>query len=204
MFNTDKFRIKTVKRQTLAIILILIAGGTSSVYATTILDSTSVFQNLTVLGTCTGCGGGEGSFTTYSLITNATVAGGDNDPGTMIVVADNGTSFAAEKGHYIFSLSKTGAVTGKSNNFANPLTLADILSVSKSNSGEYMTMYDSSNKTVTIFKNNSFLQHIPVDTINVYGDVGLAVAISGNGKYIGIFGLDQSGAFDRIQIWEGS
>src|SRR5437899_937855 len=53
----------------------------------TIGDVTSTFQNIVVLGSCTGCGSGSGSFSSYSLLTNGTVT---SSSGNQIVTLSTG------------------------------------------------------------------------------------------------------------------
>src|SRR5690348_7491948 len=95
-------KLKTMNSRTsiLGIIAILGVGVFLSVTyaASTIITDTSISTtNLTVTGTCSGCGG-DGSFTTYALVTNKTVTNNQLDSSNLYLkMANDGSSFFIER-----------------------------------------------------------------------------------------------------------
>ena len=80
-----------MKKQTLAIFAIVITGFIIGgiAYAQTVITDTSITTpNLTVTGTCTGCGVSEGNFNSYSLITNTTLSGTSGWDGVLMKIAN--------------------------------------------------------------------------------------------------------------------
>ena len=203
MFNINLTKQKLLQKQYIAIISILIGGSLLSIaYATSVSDTTSVFQDVTILGTCTGCGG-DGSFTTYTLDLNTTVTGTSNDDGSYIQVANDGSSLSINQGKYIFNVKLDGTIISVDQNVNIGTTYDSQSAIAQSSGGEYKVAIFANN-TISIYKNNLILQHLPVDTTHSYFDSVNAIGISPNGKYVGIIGDDKGNTKQHLQIWQGS
>lgn len=200
MFNINLTKQKLLQKQYIAIISILIGGSLLSIaYATSVSDTTSIFQDISVLGSCTGCNN-EVSFTTYSLVLNKTVTDSNAGVGITVLVADDKGTVTRNGNSQLFTLNPSGNPIAES----TAIFGSQILDPQQSSTGKYKIMYDT-NGTVTIIKSNAILFQTVVDTTNSFNSVsGVAVGISPDGKYFAIFGTDKGVVFDRIQIWQGS
>ena len=86
-----------MNRQTLAIIAIIATGSIISGLAYGVTNGSIIVGDLTITGTCTGCGT-EGSFTTYSLLLNQTVASAGPAAGAIVQVGNDGSVIASDIG----------------------------------------------------------------------------------------------------------
>ena len=192
--------------QRLVIGLIIIAGigsiGSVLAYSGTISAGQGNFNNVLVTGTCTGCGG-DGSFTTYGLGLNTTIAGTSNDDASFIQVANDGSILGLNKGKYIFDVKLDGTIVSVDQNVNIGTTYDSQSAIAQSSGGEYKIAIFA-NDTISIYKNNLVLQHLPVDTTHSYLDSIEAIGISPDGKYIGIIGDDKGNTKQHLQIWQGS
>lgn len=201
MFNTDKFRIKTVKRQTLAIILILIAGGTSTAFAVT--NGSIITGDLTVTGTCTGCGGGEGSFASYNTIALNTTVASTGNPGFTLIGNDGGVQVMTNAKDFYVALNGTTLFlqTGSSSS-------TERSDIAQSGTGAYKIMdNEASLGEVDIYKNGNFLQSLGIDLTQFFGGSfggKTSIAISPDAKYIAVVGPDSGGVNTRVLVFQGA
>lgn len=191
------------QRYLIAIIILAGIGSIGSVlaYSGTISAGQGNFNNVLVTGTCTGCGGGEGSFTSYNTVSlNTTVGsfGGTNFP--RIIVNNMGTVvFSDSNANYVVTISGTtlfnNSTIGSSGN----------QELSQSINGIYQIVNNDNVPKVSIFKNNIYLQDLGINLSqfsNPFGKLGMA--ISPDGHYIAVIGEDSGVSSDRLLIFRGS
>jgi hypothetical protein len=196
-----------MKRQTIFIIAILAVGISGIAYATgTVITDTYIVTptlnatTINVSGTCNGCGVSEGSYSTYSLFLNKTVAGSTFDyPGNIEIGTDGSTYYGSLSGN-TYLINPSGVIVGES-----IFTTAAVgTNIVQSVSGEYKILQDN-NGTVGVFKNNVLLQSITADTTHSFNSAtSFMSSISPNGQYVVLTGQDENGANIHIQLWKGS
>ena len=195
------------RKTTTTIIGMLVLGGLISVaYAsTTIITDTGITTtNLTILGTCTGCGGTEGTFTTYTTLFNGTIAGSAGCTGSSIYVNNTGTVIFEDACPNTFVVQPSGTTS----NIPTALIATPTSSyISQSVNGLYQIGLDTN--TVQVFKNNAIVQKIGLKLSNFHGSHisggdPVSIAISPNGKYIAIQGEDVGALLDRVVIFKGA
>lgn len=187
----------------LMIIIILAAGGVSigvSYASTIITDATIIVNNLTVTGTCTGCGGGDGSFTTWTLIqqTNFTESGCFN--GSFISLDNNGNSLFTCNN--VILITNGGSITNFGSNI-NQFTQA----ATESSTGKYKTFTNGTGTQYNIpIISNSTLIHSIIVNASVFKTPSQVInAISPSGEYITLKGNDICNCgHGELQIWKGS
>lgn len=189
-----------MKKQNSIIIisLISITGIFGVVYATSVSDTGIITPS------CTGCSG-EGTFTSYSNIFNNTISGTNihfisnlfvgNDKSILVYDTSINGYFINSTQQVISSPINSGAVTENT-----PL-------MSQSSTGKYKVAFNDATDTIIISKGDSILQSIGINTSQFSDGTNLAnegLAISNDGKYIAIFGLNVGSGIDRLIIYQGS
>lgn len=191
--------------QRFLIALIILAGigsiGSVLAYSGTISAGQGNFNNVLITGTCTGCGG-DGSFTTYSLVLNKT-AGTSSGDGSLSFTANDGSLIGVDTGGNIIDMKLDGTQVSNDQNLI-ATEAYDSNSIMKQSSQGVYKVVQYGNSTVSIFKNNAVIQHIAIDTTHSFFNGKQGISISPDGKYIGLFGKDFNGVVDHIQIWQGS
>lgn len=207
-----------MKKQTLAIISIIAIGSLTSIVSAT---STSISDSgittpalttntLTVTGSCSGCGGGSGSFTLYSTVLNQTISGTDGSTPILILINDTGsiiaeTNFQTEislnsNGNKIFVFNQPQTTLGTP---FNPMMVQSL-------DGRYIAVINQTNNDIYVWKDHQLLQTIGINisqwcpTGGVLSNGRQAIAISPNAKFIGLFGEDSSCSIQRIITLEGT
>ena len=187
----------------------LVLGGLISVaYAsTTIITDTGITTtNLTVLGLCTGCGATEGSFSTWTTAFNGTVAGTSGiGNGGLIQINNNGTMDYLDGNGFAVIVTSAGVVTKvvatTGGNNGGSFTTAQSLT------GVYQIIFDQNNDKIQVFKNGvTNIKNIgfsPGQFTFGFGNRA-GIAISPNGKWIGMQAEDSGGALNRVVIFQGS
>lgn len=197
------------QRSLIAIIILAGIGSIGSVlaYTGTISAGQGNFNNVLVTGTCTGCGGGEGSFTSYSTILNQTITGTTGWPARYLFVSNDGSNLGAdnEPRNFLILLNGTVKFTQVIANSGFDKFVPEAI---QSPSGEYKAILNTSGNTISIYKNNVFLQNIGIN-LSQFSVTGLdsndfAINISSDGKYISLFSADITGSVDRIVEFRGS
>lgn len=192
-----------MKRQTLMIIGIIAVGSLlGSVYATStvITDNGITTSNLTVTGTCTGCGG-SGSFTTWNLLYNVTLTQTDYPTGFDI---DNNGNSVLQYNQATGFVSKNGTELVKV--ATNQISNSGMKLVDQSANGKYQIYFDGVNHQIHILQNATLVHIIQLNMpgdFNTGSDI-LSISISPSGEYIGVTGLNHARTFDRLQLFEGS
>lgn len=200
-----------MKSNHIGIISIVIIGSLFGVVygsSTIISDSGINTSNLTVTGTCTGCGGGgvEGNYTNYNTVDlNQTNGLGFPDTSFTNIHISN-------LGNVIYS-GDTLNVGVKLNgivNFANfSYSTTSAHQQDQSSTGKYQIIWDGTNTLVAVFKDGVFLQNLGIN-LTQFSTPGtnmhLAIAISPDGKYITVTGNDAvgGGTDDRTVIFRGT
>ncbi len=193
------------RKQFYAILSLVIIGSFfSTVYATTVLDTTSVFQNLTVLGTCTGCGGGgSGSFTSYSTALNETLAGTSSGTNIGLFSSIDGSTFeinTSGKSSITFINGTVKVVTPTAINFDSSQ-----VHIAQSPDGKYKAIITSGSK-INLYKNNALLQTIGINLTQfaTSNTDFISISLSSDGKYISVCGQDSGGGIQRLVVFIGS
>jgi hypothetical protein len=202
-----------MRKQTLAIISIVVAGIVFSVAfatSTVISDAGIITTNLTVTGTCTGCGS-EGDFTHWNPIMNTTVqtnqvfnnpanqpkyAFVDNDGNIILEEFQGFLGEVARNGTLIFT-DPNGAENNGNGNFADVFTSASHRYLIDNNS--------TSNLRIDVFDRGTHLQTIQFDSSLFDTHYTFGGLISPNGKYILLIGDNNTDhTLYRVQLWQGS
>lgn len=189
-----------MNRQSLLIIAIIAGGSVLSGLAYGVTNGTIVVGDLTITGTCSGCGT-ENDYTSYNTVfynnTNSVDAAFIDD----FHISNTGAATIATASHsYVISSSGTVIGKGTNYNFGTPLQSG------QSVTGIYKA-YIIANGTgsIMVVKNDSVLQQIHPNVsqfgINLSGE---ALSVSPNGKYIGLVGPDSGGTTTRLVIFQGS
>lgn len=194
-------------KTSITILGILIIGSLFAVgYATStvISDSGIITSNLTVTGTCTGCGGGEGDFTTYSNFLNATIGGaslGNNIK--ALLTANDGSFMFSDNAFQNIIVFANGTVIKEYDSTFEDFPNGDKL-FDQSSTGKYKIIYDQGHSNeIKVYKDNSLLQSIGIDTSQVSANE-CSTAISANGKYISLVCSNFAGTNDTALTFEGS
>lgn len=202
------------KKQLILIILILGTGSIlGTVYASgTIITNTSVTTttlnavNLVLSGTCTGCGGGEGSFTTYSTILNTTVTGTTRSAASNLLVSDNGTVFGLDVGHVASLITINGIVQQQISSIDNMATIHGYQNIAQSPTGKYKAILDDAIPLIHVYKNDIPLLNLGFNSTQFFtgGADTPAIAISSNGKYIAFWAENADTNTVRLIVFQGS
>lgn len=194
------------------IILSILAIGISfgSVYgaSTIISDSGINTSNLTVTGTCTGCGGGssEGNYNSWNTVDlNQTLGLGFPDTYfTDMHISNDGNVI------YSGSVLNIGFFKNGTVGFASfDYSTASSHQLDQSMTGKYQVVWDDLASTFTVLKDGGIKQVLGINMTqltNPTSNNALGVAISPDGKYIVVVGNDAVGGGndDRAIIFEGS
>ena len=190
-----------------SLIAIIILAGISSIgsvlaYSGSISAAQGNFNNVLVTGSCTGCGA-EGTFTTFSVLTNTTLATSQISTVRTLQVSDNGTILADIRGFDNILVDVTGNIIEEqtSNSGTTP---TGVYHIAQSTSGKYKVMFDESGTNdLKIFKNDSFLESHHINPA-YYDNPGCSVAVSNNGKYIALLCDNFAGTATAMTIFQGS
>lgn len=202
------------QRLLIGIIILVGIGSIGSVlaYSGSISAAQGNFNNVLVTGTCTGCGGGSGSFTSYSVIANVTTPhlGVGSITSVDAIVSNDGYTISNDnKNTTLFSSS--GTIISNHFSIGNNVQGRDSTS-----DGIYKVQIDEDNYpdvTLDIFKNNISLQTIHFRAsqfsggafcTNTGGIESCAVSISNDGHYIAAVGVDSSNTASRLIVLRGS
>jgi len=210
--NPFKYESKSkIMNPKLAILLIIIAGGISATaYATTtiISDSGIITSNLTITGTCTGCGAGEGDFNSYAVIYNSTFA--TISPTGLVkntAISNDGSFFIIDNNDKIWEIAANKTIIINAN--VSAATTGTGFQSGQSMTGEYKFVYDDSFTLVHIIKNNNLIQTSSLDKtqFQAFGPNSFAdssMSMSPNGKYIEVAGPNNGDGLLRVVILQGS
>ena len=186
----------------------LVLGGLISVaYAssTIITDTGITTTNLTILGTCTGCGGTEGTFSSWTSVFNNTVTGSSGCTGATISVNNTGTVIFEDACPNTFIVDPSGNNIQK---IVNPLISTPAPSqMSQSVNGLYQVALNTN--AIKVYKNNVLVQTVGLRLANfaggsISGGGPVGMAISPNGQFIAVQGEDVGTLLDRLVILKGS
>lgn len=198
-----------MKRQTLAIIGIIAAGSLiSSVYAvgTVITDTGITTGDLTITGTCTGCGGeaSYGSWTT--LQQEGTLASGGNIENQLLI--DNNGNLLVSFG--CSSCSPTSWIisnTGSTSSFtSNSFGAVSSSFITQTSSGQYQAIYNDGAKVIDIYVNGTLAANVPLDFASKFFTGNqMGIAFSPNGHWLAVVGDDFADhSKNRFQIYRGT
>lgn len=191
---------KIYSRKLFIIFTIIVSGSILSGLAYGVSNGSIIVGDLTVTGSCIGCGG-EHEFTSWSTILNGTISGTSGKQTMDISVSNDGSVLDLDQGSKISLVLVNGTVifvTSTPNyNLAIPV-------FSQSSTGEYKIV--ETNTGIDVYKNNVHIQTLGLTLSQFkFGSLGNeGIAISPDGKYISIVGIDSSGTIDRIVTFEGS
>lgn len=194
------------QRSLIAIIILAGIGSIGSVlaYSGTISAGQGNFNNVLVTGTCTGCGGGEGSFTNYSSIVEETNPFSGSSSPCQVNIDNNGTAFVLEScnqgnAYSIDSLGNISLLTNTGTALNNYPYIPQ-----NSINGLYKLVGNKTN-TILIYKSNTYLTKLTLDlSVDFSSMSNLEDSISPNGKYIVVYGTNQTFTGNTVQIFRGS
>ena len=207
-----------MKKQTVAILSILAVGSFLSIaYATGsvitnnyIITPTLNATNINVSGTCGGCGTGDGSFSTYSLITNTTVAitGSAKGAAAWASVTPDGMYIGQAGGSngVVYFIDSSGSLTSSSTiggqSGSNPQYVVHSIG------STYYGVVEATGLTtgeLDIYKNHVLLQSFPFNfSTDWWHSPTIGLACSPDGKYFELLGIDSTDTTTRFQVYEGS
>ena len=195
--------------QRILITLIILAGigsiGSVLAYSGTISAAQGNFNNVLVTGTCSGCGAGEGSFTSWTTLTNTTLGTVSVSNADNVIVSNNGSILAETidcTDAYFFT---NGTVIRTTNSLS--LCPANQDSSDQSITGKYQIIYDADRtNNIYIYKNNVLQDTKMIQASQFSGGVlsSTSVGISPDGKYIVVYGTDSGVASQRLIVLQGS
>lgn len=193
-----------MKKQTISIIALLVVGtlfGVGYSASTVISDSGITTTNLTITGTCTGCG--SGSFINWTTSLNETIAGTGGHPNAGLFVSIDGSVSSTDTTSKTALILINGTVKTVTAGVPNMLNVGQ-LPYAQSIDGKYKVFLTASG--VDVYKNNVLIKTLGIDktqfTAGVLGDE--SVGISSDGKYIAVSGEDSGAAIERVLIFGGS
>lgn len=204
-----------MKKQSLLILLIILGGSSASIiYASgTTITNTSVTTptlnavNVNVSGTCTGCGGGEGSFTNYNTVvlnTTAATSGTENDIYINSAISNLGDSiFSGNEKNVLVKLDGTTKFLNSSG------ILSGSQQFSQSETGKYVVIKNNNSAPakISVFKNGIYMQDLGIKYSQVFNTDainGVTIAISPDGHYILVVASDSVTGDSRLLVFEGS
>lgn len=206
-----------MKKQSILILLIILGGSSASIiYASgTTITNTSVTTptlnavNVNISGTCNGCGGGEGSFTTWNPTAfNYTNPRVNNNFICEAFMDNNGIMYFQQcSGNGLFGIALNGTllvnqISGINTNYDNQ---QNKFSVFHTYLGHYTDTNDCGGSVdcVRVYKNGVFKKQLPFESAVFGSDSGFT--ISPDGKYIGLYGGDIGNTTKLIvRVFQGS
>ena len=190
-----------MNRQNLLILAIIGTGSILSGLAYGVTNGQIIVGDLTITGTCTGCG--EPSFTTYATILNSTITPTHGNTIERLLVSNDGSILGYDQSRNSTIITKTGSFIA----FAQDAgTNTGPYYNGQSQGGEYKIIVNDSTNTLFIYKNNILLQTKTITAANFFGGTlgTCAIGISGNGKYIAVYGDNSANDYNRLVILEGT
>lgn len=202
-----------MKKQTIAILCIIAVGSLFSVVyaAGTIITDTSITTNaittgtMTVTSSCSGCGAGEGTFSTWTLLTNTTFTPLTIQDLEYSKINTNGTSLIVTQIGETYIIDKSGTIIKDSAGSASK-TGKYISGADQSVTGLYQTMLEIGSTKFAVFSKSHLLQETSISTANTFFNINdIVISMSPDGKYILLTGADKAAPTTfRYVIYQGS
>lgn len=198
-----------MKKQTIAILGIIAAGSIlGTVYATgTVITDTGITTgDLTITGTCTGCGS-EASYSSWTTLEQeGTLASGGNIINQMLL-DNNGNlviSFGSGAGTaFTWLVSNTGSTTSYASNSFSAVSSSFI---TQTTTGQYQAIWNDGAKVIDIYVNGTLAANVPLDFASKFatGDQE-GITFSPNGHWLAVVGVDFTDhSKNRFQIYRGT
>lgn len=194
-----------MKRESIAIFAIIAAGSFLGL-AYGVTNGSILTGDLTVTGTCTGCGGGEGSFTSYATALNSTIVGTGDNRASNLMVSTNGTVFVLDVAHAVYLIKIDGSATTIATGLDSKDTIYGYQNIAQSQTGKYKAVLDDPNSVIKVYKNDNLLQNIGYNATQfgaIPGDTP-AIGISSDGKYIAMYKANASATDMILLIFRGT
>lgn len=206
--NDFKLMLPKINKRFIILTAIFVAGSIlATAYASnTVIDNTSVSTttvntvDLHVTGTCTGCGGGssEGTFTTWTTLTNSSISTTNLLNGAVYCkIGTNANVLYSDSNSVSLLFSSTPSLLVENDNSINP---SGIVNFDQSLTGKYQIIQPSSG-LVSVYSNGTLVKNLGFTSSNFAG--GTTECISPDGKYIALMGKASSN-HARVVILKGS
>jgi len=192
-----------MNRQSLLIIAIIAGGSILSGLAYGVTNGSIVVGNITVTSTCSGCATVEGTYSSWAVSLNSTIAGSNGNPVMALQTGTDGSVIVSNTNDRVAIVKLDGTVVTVTTTPSNADNNGQ-QSSAQSLSGTYKAILTSAG--VTVYKNNTLLTTIGIKAANFQGSTlgTVSVSISPDGKYISLAGEDTGAALDRVVILTGS
>lgn len=198
-----------MKKQTIAIIGIIAAGsilGTVYATGTVITDTGITTSDLTITGTCTGCGS-EASYSSWTTLEQeGTLASGGNIANQMLL--DNNGNLLVSFGCSPCSptswiISNTGSTASYTSNSFAAVSSAFITQTS---TGQYQAIWNDGAKVIDIYVNGTLAANVPLDFASKFATgYQEGITFSPNGHWLAVVGVDFTDhSKNRFQIYRGT
>ena len=183
----------------------LILGGLISVaYAssTIITDTGITTTNLTILGTCSGCGASEGSFNSWNTMAlNGSTSAVDltlcfvkvGNDGAVLTEGNNRAALIYVNGTEKFNHASNGCASGNN--------------IDQSMLGTYKVLLNSDAAgKVSVYKSGQFKQLLGINLSQFSGSsiTTGSIAISPDGHYIAVAAENSGASGDKVLVFQGS
>lgn len=183
-------------------------GSVLSGLAYGVTNGSITVGDLTVTGTCSNCGAGSGTFTTWSKITDFTTDSFTSNTNNWVDAAVTNTgTFTISNLNTTVVYDKDGTVVTSYRSANDDFASQPSQFLGRSVDGTYVSAYDFTPHQVRIYTNGTLLTSIPVDTTSKYFSTADVVPyMSPNGKYILVWGYNNTINLhtNRVQLWQGS
>lgn len=196
-----------MNKQTIVILGIIAAGSIlGTVYATgTVITDTGITTgDLTITGTCTGCGGEasygswttleqEGTFTSNGIVNQMLL---DNNGNLLVSLGINAGTPTS------WIISNTGSITSYTSNSFGAVSSNFITQTS---TGQYQAIWNDGAKVIDIYVNGTLAANVPLDFASKFATGNQeGIAFSPNGHWLAVVGVDfTDNTKHRFQIYRG-
>jgi len=197
-----------MKKQSLLILLIVLAGSSASIaygVGTVVTDSGITTGNLTITGTCTGCGG-EASYSSWTTLQQEGTLATGGMIENQVLIDNNGNlvvNFGAATGTtQTWLVSNLGSTTSFTSS-AGPAVSAAF--ITQTTSGQYQAIWNDGAKVIDLYTNGTLAANVPLDFAAKFKTgQPVGIAISPNGHWLAAIGIDfTDNSKNRFQIYRG-
>lgn len=196
-----------MKKQSLLILLIVLAGSSASIaygVGTVITNTGITTGDLTITGICTGCKQ-EASYSSWTTLQQeGTITSGGNTVNNM-VLDNNGNLMVSFAGPTPASwiVSNNGSTTSYT---SNSFSAVSSQFITQTSSGQYQAVWNDGAKVIDIYTNGTLAANVPLDFATKFKTGNQeGIAFSPDGHWLAVVGVDfTDNTKNRFQIYKGT